>query len=275
MKVNKKGRFIGKVVLVTGGARGIGKNIAEAFGKEGAKVIVCDIDKLKGKRTVAEFIESGISAEYLFEDLSKNGGPQSMVRKVVNKHNKLDVLINNARSGGRYDMAEETEETWDNGMSVTLKASFFASQEAVYSMSRSGGGCIVAISSIAAILTCHQSPIYHIAKAGILQMTKYLAAFAGRHNVRVNAVLPGFVVQDENMKHFIEPANFRYRKTAEFCHPLGQVCSSDEIANVVLFLCSKESGGITGQSLIVDKGLSLEEQSNLVFRFSKNKRWIK
>lgn len=265
----KEGRFAGKVAAVTGGARGIGRNIARAFGREGALVVICDIDEPKGRATESELCEQGISAEFLSVDLSQRGAPQAMVQKIVQRSGRLDILVNNARSGQRTSLLEEDEDTWEEGISVTLRAAFFASQEAIRVMSKIDGGNIVNFSSVAALLTCDESPIYHIAKAGLLQMTRYLAAHAGKYGVRINAVLPGFIVQDDHKARYERDDNQRYREIAEFAHPMGHIGESDDVANAVLFLCSPEASFISGQCLNVEGGLTLQEQSGLIYRFDR------
>jgi len=203
--------------------------------------------------------------------LSRKGEPQQIIQQVVNNWGKIDVLVNNARSGIRTTIFEETEESWDLALSVTLKAAFFASQEAIKQMSLTGGGAIVNISSVASDLVCHESPVYHIAKAGINQMTRYLAMHAGEYNIRVNCVAPGFIIQDEHMSRYSDESNMYYKKISEFCHPLGHTGTSNDVADAVLFLCSPQSTFITGQSIVVDGGLTIQEQSSLIFNFDKKR----
>lgn len=265
----KKDRFAGKVVAVTGSGRGIGKNIAYAFGQEGANVIICDVNELEGKDTESELQKQKISANFLFVDLSHRNAPQKMVRQIVKHYGSIDVLINNARTGKRTEFLQEDANNWDIGMTVMLKAAFFASQEAVRFMSNNGGGSIVNISSISGKLICNESPVYHIAKAGLIQMTRYLAVYAGIYGVSVNAVLPGFIVQDEHRSRYERDNNKRYREIAEFCHPLRKVGKSDDVANAVLFLCSSEASFITGHCIVLDGGLTLQDQSNIVFKFNR------
>lgn len=133
-----------------------------------------------------------------------------------------------------------------------------------------GGGSIVNIGSIAAFMACHESPIYHVAKGGLLQMTRYLAVEAGPYGVRVNAVLPGFIVQDEHLTRYASANNERYREIAEFSHPLRRVGSAEDVSNAVLFLCSSGAHFISGQTVVVDGGLSIQEQSGLLFRFEND-----
>ncbi|OGL50478.1 MAG: hypothetical protein A3H37_06350 [Candidatus Schekmanbacteria bacterium RIFCSPLOWO2_02_FULL_38_14] len=264
-----KKRFENKVALITGSATGIGKNIARAFGQEGAHVAICDIDLENGKKTEMELIDRKISASFFHVDLSLKGAPYDMVRQVVQRYGKLDILVNNARSGQRTSFFEEDENSWEKGISVTLRAAFFASQEACRVMSEKGGGNIINISSVAALLACHESPVYHIAKAGMLQMTRYLAMHTGKFGVRVNTILPGFIVRDEHKARYDQDNNKNYREMVNFIHPSGHIGCSDDVANLVLFLCSSESSFINGQCIIIDGGLTLQEQSSLVFRFEK------
>lgn len=263
--------FAGKVVAVTGGARGIGKNIARLFGLQGARLAICDIDQEKGRTTQSELCLQGIEADFFQIDLSQRGVPQTMVRQIVQRHGRIDVLVNNARSGRRLGMLEENEDSWDEGMVVTLRAAFFASQEAIRAMKQTGGGRIVNISSVAARFACNESPAYHVAKAGLLQMTRYLAVYAGPYEVCVNAVLPGFIVQDEHRERYGRDDNRNYREIAEFCHPSGRVGESDDVANTILFLCSTEASFISGQCVVVDGGLTMQDQTGLVYRFYHNK----
>ncbi|MCX5809903.1 MAG: SDR family NAD(P)-dependent oxidoreductase [Proteobacteria bacterium] len=262
-------RFVNKTIVVTGGARGIGRDIAFSFAREGGTVIVCDINEQDGVNRESEIQNQGMPVEFLRADLSQRSMPQEVIRQVVQKYGGLDILVNNARSGRRTSALEEDEDSWEEGISVTLRAAFFSSQEAIRFMSQKGGGNIVNICSIAANLTSNEAPIYHIAKAGMLQMTRYFAAHAGKSGIRVNAVLPGFIIQDEHMAGFKDDSNKRYREIAEFCHPLGHTGCSGDVSNAVLFLCSPEASFITGQNLIVDGGLMIQEQSTLIYRFDK------
>ncbi len=264
----KQNHFLNKVAIITGGARGIGKNIAFAFGREGAHVAIVDINIDNGMLTKDELAGKGISVSFHHTDLSLKGAAINMVQEVVREYGRLDILVNNAGSGKRRDLLEEDEDSWEEGISVTLKAAFFASQEAIRNMSKTGGGNIINISSVAALVACHKSPIYHIAKAGMLQMTRYLAVCSGKYGIRVNAILPGFIVQDEHLARYEKDDNKNYRRIAGFCHPVGHVGSSDDVANAALFLCSPDAAFITGHGLTIDGGLIIQEQSDLTFRIS-------
>ena len=263
--------FQNRVVAVTGSARGIGKNILGMFGRKGATVIICDYDEKQGMATVDEFNQEGIDAGYLNVDLCKTDAAKNMINEIMDRWSRLDVLVNNARTRDKSSMTEEDEDRWDSSMDVSLKSAFFAGKETVRVMSQNGGGAIINISSVASFKVCNESPSYHIAKAGLEQMTRYLAVHAGIYGVRVNAVIPGFIVQDEHRTRFMGSGNQNYREIAEFCHPLKRVGCSDDVADAVLFLSSKQSSFITGQCLVVDGGLTIQDPSDLVFKFERKK----
>lgn len=251
--------FADKVVLITGAARGIGKTIATSFGKAGAQVVIADLNRSSAEATVNELRALSIAVEYFSVDLAQKGEPERLVEAVARRFGRLDVLINNARGGSRLDLNEEAEDNWDLALTVGLRAANFASRAALPLMQANGGGAIVNISSIAAQLVTCESASYHAAKAGLMQLTRFLAVNAGPKNVRVNAVLPGFIVQDEHQARFYGTANVDYRTRAEGCHPLGRVGSSGDVAQTVLFLCSEDARFITGQAIVIDGGFSLRD----------------
>lgn len=251
--------FTGKVALVTGSGRGIGKTIARALGMSGASVAVCDINREAGESTVEEFRAIGVYAVYFYADLSVGGGPQELVDKVVSQFGRLDILINNARAGKRANLSSESEDNWRLTMDVGVRAAFFAAQRAVQVMACCGGGSIVNMGSIAASVIGGESPSYHASKASLLNATKYLAVNAGGRNIRVNCILPGFIVQDEHIARYRQTDNADYQQRAERCHPIGRVGESLDVAAAVLFLCSDAAQFITGQGLTVDGGLMIQD----------------
>lgn len=256
---------------MTGSGQGIGKNIAAAFATEGARVVICGVDRTRGEKTHNEFIKKNYSASYYYVDLSQSGQAVKLITNVIKDLGRIDILVNNAKFYQRLTLWQESEKTWDQGMSVTLKAAFFASQEAAKRM-RKDGGVIINVSSVASLLAGHDSPVYHIAKAGMLSMTRYFASVLGRYKIRVNCVLPGFIVKDEYQKRFKSRANKTYRQLSNFAQPLKRTGKSDEVAAAVLFLASSESSFITGECLIIDGGMSIQDQSDVLFSYAKLKQ---
>lgn len=262
-------RLPNKVCLVTGAGRGIGRNIACALGQEGGVIALCDINPELGGEVKESLVSKGIVAEFFQTDLGVKGEPRRLIEAVIQRFGRLDVLVNNARAGQRASFEEESEDNWDLAMGVNLKAVFFLAQAAIPAMSDNSS--IVTIGSISGLLVSQESPSYQISKAGLLHLTRYLATQAGEKGIRVNTVLPGFIVQDEHRHRYdgAGPDQARYRAIAEALHPLhGGPGHSDDIANAVIFLASNEAGFITGQELIVDGGLSIQDPTKLVFSYA-------
>lgn len=267
------GKFLtGRVAVVTGAARGIGKTIACALVMAGADVVICDIDELIGKEVATEISKScGGRAIFIAADLSKTGAAACAIDMAAAQLGGCDILVNNARSSSRCCFTDENEESWDEGVSVMLKAPFFASQRAIGIMKENGWGRIINIGSVLGELVANAAPHYHVAKAGLIQMTRYLAIHAGNFGVTVNSISPGFIVKDENKERYSRDDNASYRERVENCHPGGRVGSSKDVADAVLFLCSDGAGFINGHSLTIDGGLTIQEQSDLVARYLRGR----
>jgi NAD(P)-dependent dehydrogenase (short-subunit alcohol dehydrogenase family) len=257
-------------VIVTGAARGIGKNIAAGFIRAGATVVIADIDATAGHAAAEELGGGSGQVSYVDADLSADDGPERMIEQVTSQFGKLDVLVNNARSrpDGRRDMWSEDRDSWDDTFAVTLRGSFFVAQAALnhWKSSPTPGAAIVNLASIAGTLATHESPAYHAAKGAVVQLTRYLSDVAGPLGVRVNAVSPGLVVQDEHRDRFAREDNEEYRTAAILTHPLGRVGASDDIGDAVMFLSSSRAGFVTGQILVVDGGASIQEQWTFLYR---------
>lgn len=258
-----------RVVVVTGGAAGIGLSIAHAFAKAGGTVVLIDKNKAKAEQVVREMRKKGWLAEAASADLSVDGAAAAVIRKIAKKHQRLDVLINNAGSKTGMDFESETEKSWDEAMNVMLKSVFFASREAIRAMKDNGGGSIINIGSVAGRMVCHQPPAYHAAKAALEQLTKYLACTAGAAQVRVNAIIPGFIVKEEHQARFYAPGNNRYREAAEFSHPLGRVGTAEDVAKAALFLADTTNTYLSGHCLVLDGGSQAYEPSGLIIKHSE------
>jgi len=259
--------FNDRIVVVTGGARGIGKNIAVRFAEFGALVLIVDRDEPLAMETV-EYINNKIGeSAYICADLSQKEDCECLMEKISEMHGCPDVLINNARGGARTMPLQETSKNLEITLNISLYAPLLLSQSFI-NMRRVGKSSVLNISSVASQMVSGESIGYHVAKAGLESMTRYLAVASGSKGVRVNAIRPGFIVQDEHRARFNSPENKAYRKVSNECHPLSNVGSADHIADAALFLCSDRASFITGQTLTVDGGLTIQDQFSIASRFA-------
>jgi 3-oxoacyl-[acyl-carrier protein] reductase len=261
---SKLKRLTNKVCLVTGAGRGIGRNIAVALGREGCALALADIDATRLSLVQSELLSQGIVAEIFVSDLSLKGGAHTLVKAVVEKFGKIELMINSARSGRRLTFLDESEENWDLTLDVNLKANFFLVQAAISYMPK--GSSIINIGSVSGQFVSNESPSYQISKAGLVHLTRYLAVNSG--GVRVNSVLPGYIVQDEHRHRYEldDAIQEKYRSIVQALHPMGGGPGySDDIADAVIFLASNESRFITGQSLVVDGGLTIQDPTKILF----------
>jgi NAD(P)-dependent dehydrogenase (short-subunit alcohol dehydrogenase family) len=243
----------GRRVFITGGATGIGAAMVEAFSEQGAVVGHCDLaeDAAQG---LADGLEQSGHARPLFRrvDVTDGAALKAAIRDFAAEAGGLDVLVNNVANDTRHDTLETTEDFWRQCMAVNLDCTFYAAQAAIALMRAGGqGGAIVNFSSITAILGPGDMPGYVTAKAGLLGMTKALARQYGPDGIRVNAILPGWVVTQRQLDLWLTP-----EAEAEW---MAQVCLKQRItprdaANLALFLAADDSRMITNQHFIIDGG---------------------
>ena len=258
-----------KVVLITGGARGIGKGIAELFAREHASVMILDIVRAEGEKVARSLCRAGLHCHFCYADLRKESDIKSMVDYTVSSFGKLDILINNAKPIlQKCDYAQSLEE-WDLAMDLILKAPALAVKYAIPEMIKSGGGCILNISSTNAVTISHQPVTYHVAKAGLVQLTRYVAYEFGKKGIRANALCPALVdLYDKDRRSLTsDPVN---KKLTELVVPLGNAATAEEIAKAALFLCREDSGYITGQVVIIDGGMTLGDQFGVARKAYQN-----
>jgi glucose 1-dehydrogenase len=244
-------RLKNKVALITGAAQGIGKSIAEVYAHEGAAVVIADIQD--GKATAKSF-ERG---SFIRTDLTNDSDIERMINFAVKEYGALDILINNAApSRNQSNSSDEMVKDWDASMDVLLRAHVVAAKCARTYLKRIEGGSIINIGSIVDSTITHQSCAYHVAKAGIAHLTRYLAWEFGPDGIRVNCICPGLVDRAEGKSLTRDPVN---SAVIDLSVPLKRAGSQNDIAYSALFLCTEEASYITGQSLVVDGGVTLGE----------------
>jgi NAD(P)-dependent dehydrogenase (short-subunit alcohol dehydrogenase family) len=252
-------RLQDRVVLVTGGARGIGRAIAERCVAEGASVAIADIDEAGGQQVAAELGAAGASCMFGRCDITREDDVAAIVEQTASRLGPIDVLVNNAGVGSYHDAAEMTEAQWDQVMGVDLKGAWLCAKHVLPGMRRLRRGSIVNISSIHAHVTVKGMFPYAAAKSGIVGLTRSLALDCAGDNIRVNALCPGFVrtyLVEEWLASQPDPAAAE-REMLAF-HPLGRIAEPAEIAAFVAFLASDDASFVTGASLLADGGLSAQ-----------------
>ena len=257
-----------RVALVTGAARRIGKTIATALHARGLNVIIHYRNSDADAATLAAELNATRqdSARTLQADLDDPNAVRELAQQALAQWQRLDVLVNNARSGCRLGLLEETEENWNLAMTVGLTSAFFASQATIRLMAESGGCNIINVGSVAAVKVTIESPSYHAAKAGLVQLTKYLAVSGGPFHAHVNCVLPGLIVQDQHRARFNSEGNTAYRSLTNHYQPLGEVGTENDVAEAVLYLCSKRARYVSGTCLTIDGGAATQEPFGLLLR---------
>jgi len=242
----------GRVVLVTGGASGIGEKIVEQFAHQGARVAFLDIRKDAGIQ-LAKKIEAAGDAEpfFLHCDLTDIEALQACMEKTIAKFKTVDVLVNNAANDARHAVESVTPKFWDQSIAVNLKHQFFASQAVIPAMKKAGRGSIINMSSISWMIPSVGLPVYITAKAAIVGLTRTLAHELGASNIRVNCVLPGAIFTERQKQLWFTEA---YKAEILSRQALKRMISPDEVARLVLFLAADDSGAITNQSYVIDGG---------------------
>ena len=261
------GRLDGRVAIVTGSASGFGKATAIRFGREGARVIVSDLDAERGRRVVEEIVANGSEAEMVVGDVSTMDTANELARRARARWGRLDILVNNAGiSYGRGELTwDMSEERYDHMIKTNLRSVYVCSKGAIPSMLDSGAGSIVNVASIA-VTSNVGGAAYGAAKGGMLSFSRHLAAELGPHHVRVNCVSPGFMRTPMSTGEWQgltgEQTEARMAMFAGYA-PLGRAGSVDDIANAILFLASEEASFITGQEIVVDGGWMVRGPSNI------------
>lgn len=248
-------RLENKVAIITGAAGGMGAAEAKMFAKEGAKVLITDVQEEKLKSVVAEIKAEGGIADYIVHDVSSESSWEAVAEKAVTTFGKIDVLVNNAGILGNVmgPIEERTVEEFNKVISVNLLGQFIGVKTVVPYMRKLGSGSIINISSVGGITGSSNGTAYTASKGGSRIYTKGAAVELAKDNIRVNSVHPGYVAtpMTKNMK-----GSSDFEKGALSITPMGRGARLEEIAYGVLFLATEESSFMTGSELIIDGGLT-------------------
>jgi 3-oxoacyl-[acyl-carrier protein] reductase len=246
-------RFEGKVAIITGAGRGIGKAIAERLASEGADVVICDIDKEAAERTAEEIRSKySVKAMAISADVANEGDVNSMVEETIKNFGRVDFLINNAGITKDSLLLRMSEEEWDKVIAVDLKSVFLCTRAVIRHMMRQKFGRIVNISSVIGLRGNVGQANYASAKAGIIGFTKSAARELAGRNITVNAVAPGYI-QTEMTERLPQEVKEEMLKQV----PLGRPGQPEDVAGVVAFLCSEDASYITGEIIRVDGGMAM------------------
>ncbi len=242
-------RLENKVAVITGAGSGIGKETALLFAKEGAKVVVADMNESAGEETVAEIKKNG-EGFFVKLDVSNREQAKQMVKITLEKYGKIDILINNAGIVQDAFLSKMTEEQWDKVINVNLKGVFNCTQAVVEVMMNQGNGVIINTSSIVGLNGNVGQVNYAATKAGLIGMTKTLAKELGKKGIRVNAVAPGFIATPMTSNVPEKILEMMKEKT-----PLRRLGEAKDVAYAYLYLASDEANFVNGAVLCVDGGL--------------------
>ena len=256
--------FSGKVTIVTGGALGIGGGIARKFSEKGSKIVIADIDKDAAIKNSKKIIAMGGECEFVKTDVSKSSDIKNMIDFTLDKFGRIDNLIQNAFSTANNSSfggsaLEVDEKNWDQGIAMLQKAIYLGAKYAGNELIKNNGN-IINISSVHGLLMSKGALIYEAGKSAVIGMTKQMACDFGPLGVRVNAICPGHIVTEKMDVRWKEmPSGLKF---FEEQYPVRRTGVPEDIANGVAFLCSDEASFITGHSLVIDGGLSIQLQED-------------
>ena len=237
----------GKAVIVTGGAQGIGEACVRRFAREGAHVVIADIDDARGSALSRE-----LGALYVRCDVGNKQQVDTLVVSAMAAHGRIDVLVNNAGIFRAVDFLDMSEADFDSVLRVNLKGAFLAGQAVAREMAKAGSGSIVNMSSVNGVMAIPNLAGYNVSKGGINQLTRVMALALADWGVRVNAVAPGTIATELAAKAVLTSPEARQRILSRT--PMKRMGEAAEVADAVAFLASDASSYITGEILTVDGG---------------------
>lgn len=248
-------KFKNKVALVTGASSGIGRVTALLFAQKGAKVIVSDVNEIGGKETVAQIKSAGGEAIFIACDVSDKKAVTELFELTISKYDRLDFLINNAGLGGTLEFTHEyPDDIYDQIIAVNQTGVFYCMKAGLQILLEQGaGGSVVNVSSVAGISAAPKMSAYAASKHAVIGLTKTAAAEYGKHNIRVNAVCP--TVIETPMGDSFKESHEAILEMIKASIPMKRFGQPEEVASVIVWLCSEESSFVNGQELKIDGGM--------------------
>jgi NAD(P)-dependent dehydrogenase (short-subunit alcohol dehydrogenase family) len=241
-----------RIIVVTGGASGIGEAIVEAFAFQCAQVAFLDIQDEAAEQLIERLVLAGATAPVYFHcDLTDIAEVQGTVQGVVKRFGTVDVLVNNAGNDSRHTVTEVTPEFWDRMIAVNLRHQFFMCQAVIPSMHNAQRGSIINLSSIGWVIPSTSQVVYITAKAAIVGLTRTLSHELGGDNIRVNCIMPGAILTDRQQRLWLTE---EYKAKVLANQALKRMILPDEVARLALFLAADDSSAITNQSYVIDAG---------------------
>lgn len=244
-------RLKGKVTLITGAASGLGQATALLFAKEGAKVVVADVNEIGGVETVDPIRSAGGEATFVRTDVTSAKDAEAMVKATIDAYGKLDVLFNNAGIAMRLPVVELPEADWDRCIDINLKGVYLSSKYAIPEMINNGGGSIINMASIFGIVGARTRAAYAASKGGVVNLTRSMALDYAPYQIRVNCICPGFV--ETPLFKGVVKSQEEYQALVNL-HPMGRLGTPMDVAYGALYLASDESAFVTGIALPIDGG---------------------
>jgi len=245
-------RLEDKIALVTGGGAGIGRAIAETFAREGAQVVVADIDGNAAKETAAAIVKANGAATAHTVDITNTDQVKALMETIKDAHGRLDVLVNNAGIGERADFRHMDDESWDRVWQVNVDGTVRCAREAFDLMRASGKASVINLSSVMSAKHTRQMSVYSATKGAVSALSRSLAVEYAPYGIRVNTLLPGYVETALIGRYLSNPMIAKALLTQT---PLRRFGTPEDIANAALFLASDEAAYITGAALNVDGGM--------------------
>ena len=240
-------KFTGKVVIVTGAGRGIGRAVATSFAEEGARVVIAEKDPATGQDVKRDISAGGGETIFIRTDISIPERVSLMVGKTVEKFGRIDILVNNAGFGIWKSPLDLSVEEWDDVINTNLRGAFLCAREAARFMKDHGGGSIINIASTRAFMSEAGSEAYAASKGGVVALTHAMAASLAQYRIRVNCISPGWIETGDHSA---------LREADHLQHFSGRVGRPEDIARACLFLSGEGNDFISGENLIIDGGMT-------------------